>query len=162
LLAEYQAFERIALLCAHLCRTDVRFAAVGRRAEDEQFKRGVALSAGGFELSRPDRNVARIWGRTYQLPEVTTSVMRELNSSTPAAPTPLANPQQEDVMQTQTQDPNKDLNGGQQPEEETGLFAAVRSYCTVRNGVIAGVVVVLGTAVYLYVTGGTDVATPIA
>jgi len=67
-------------------------------------------------------------------------------------------------MQTTTQaDPNKDLNGGQQPEEETGFFATARSYCTVKNGAIAAAVLVVGAAVYLYVTGGTaDIATPTA
>ena len=41
--------------------------------------------------------------------------------------------------------------------EEGRLCAFVKQQCTVRNGVIAGVVVLLGTAVYLAVTRGTDV-----
>ena len=169
LLAEYQAFERIALLCAHLCRTDVRFAAVGRFAEDEQFKRGTALDAAGFDLSRPDRNTARIFGRVYELPEVTAAVVRELTqrnyAPTFTAPDAGSNAGKESQMETtQTQDPNTKLNGQQPAEEEQGFLAFVKRQCTVRNGVIATAVLVLGAAVYCYVTGGdvADVATTTA
>jgi len=61
------------------------------------------------------------------------------------------------MQTTQTPDPNATLNGPQ-PPESAGFFAAVKRYCTVRNGVIAGAVVLLGTAVYLAVTCG-DVPT---
>jgi hypothetical protein len=135
---------------------------VGRAAEDEQFKRGTALDAAGFDLSRPDRNTARIFGRLYELPDVTAAVVRELThrnyAPTSTAPDAGSSAGKESEMETTQTDPNKDLNGQQPAPQETGFFATARSYCTVKNGAIAAAVLVVGTAVYLYVTGGTDIA----
>ncbi len=76
-MAEYTAFEDVAVLCAHLADVDPRFATVGRRAEDRQFQRRLALEAAGLALPAPDERTAEIAGRLYQLPEVTASVVRE-------------------------------------------------------------------------------------
>jgi hypothetical protein len=66
----------------------------------------------------------------------------------------VAQPLKEDPMQTtQTTDPNVTLNGPL-PSGPAGFFAIAKRYCTVRNGIIAGAVLVLGTAVYLAVTRG--------
>ncbi len=54
---------------------------------------------------------------------------------------------------SQIPDPNAALNGPE-PPEPSGFAATVKRYCTLRNGVITGVVVLLGTAVYLAVTRG--------
>jgi hypothetical protein len=51
--------------------------------------------------------------------------------------------------------PNATLNGPQPAApEEGGVFAFVKRQCTMRNGVIAGAVVLLGTAVYMAVSRG--------
>jgi hypothetical protein len=167
LIAEYSAFEEVAVLCAHLAPHDPRFAAVGRRAEDEQFMRHTALVNAGFRLPGPDERTAQILGRTYQLPDVTASVVRELLSPAALLPsghpdeldTLVANDAEENTMQTtQTADPNVRLNGPYPavPEDKGGL-AFVKRHFTIKNGVIAGAVVLLGTAVYLAATRVSDV-----
>ena len=166
-IAEYSAFEEIAILCAHLTPHDSRFAAVGRRAEDHQSVRHTALVNAGFRLPHPDERTVEILGRKYELPDVTASVVRELLS--PAALLPpdnldeierlVANESEEDTMPTiQTTDPNAKLNGPYPTVvEDEGVFAFVKRHCTVRNGVITGAVVLLGTAVYLAATRVPDV-----
>jgi hypothetical protein len=167
LIAEYSAFEEIAILCAHLTTRDPRFAAVGRRAEDQQSVRHTALVNAGFRLPHPDERTVEILGRKYELPDVTASVVRELLS--PAALLPsgnldelerlVANEVEDITMPTiQTTDPNTKLNGPYPavPEEE-GVFAFVKRHCTVKNGVIAGAVALLSTAVYLAATRSPDV-----
>ena len=164
MIAEYSAFEEIAVLCAHLTPHDPRFAAVGRRAEDQQYVRHDALAHAGFRLPRPDERTAEIFGRTYQLPDVTASVVRELLSPAALLPpgnldeldTLVANDVEETTMpMTQTTDPNPKLNGPSPAViEEAGVLAFVKRRCTIKNGVIAGAVVLLGTAVYLAVTQG--------
>ncbi len=179
LIAEATALEDISVLSAHLAAVDPRFAAVGRLAEDRQFERLAALRATGFDLPQPEERTATIAGRTYQLPEVTASVVREL--CTPAAVLSSANPtptavassssaslgellaeQEEKSMPTATttESPNTALNGPEpsQTTDEGGFLATVKRHCTVRNGVIAGALVLLGSAVYLAVTRGTEVA----
>jgi len=169
----------VAVLCAHLAEVDPGFATVGRRAEDQQFQRLLALRAAGLDLPTPDERTAEIAGRTYQLPEVTASVVREL--CTPAAvlssanPTPMAATssssanlgellaeQEEKSMPTATttESPNAALNGPEpsQTTDEGGFCATVKRHCTARNGIIAGALVLLGSAVYLAVTRGTEVA----
>jgi hypothetical protein len=167
LIAEYSAFEEIAILCAHLTTHDPRFAAVGRRAEDQQSMRHTALVNAGFRLPHPDERTVAILGRKYEIPDVTASVVRELLS--PAALLPSGNPDElerlvandvEDItMQTtQTTDPNAKLNGPYPAvAEDEGIFAFVRRHCTIKNAVIAGAVVLLGTAVYLAATRSPDV-----
>ncbi len=167
MIAEYSAFEEIATLCAHLTAYDPRFATVGRRAEDQQDARHTALVHAGFRFPGPDERTAAIRGRTYQLPDVTASVVREL--FTPAAFSPpdhldeletlVANDVEEPTMPlTSTTDPNAKLNGPYPavPDAE-GVFAFVKRHCTVRNCVIAGAIALLGTAVYLAVTRGPNV-----
>jgi hypothetical protein len=167
LIAEFSAFEEIAILCAHLTTRDPRFAAVGRRAEDQQSVRHAALVAAGFRLPHPDERTAEILGRTYQLPDVTASVVRELLSPATLLPSGhpdelerlVANDAEETTMpMTQTTDPNTKLNGPYpaMPEGE-GVFAFVKRHCTVKNGVIAGAVALLSTAVYLAATRGPNV-----
>jgi hypothetical protein len=164
LIAEYSAFEEISSLCAHLAPHDPRFAAVGRRAEDRQSVRHAALIDAGFRLPCPDERTAEILGRTYQLPDVTASVVRELLSPVALLPsdnldeldTLVANDVEEPTMPMTQTDPNAKLNGPYPAViEEAGVFAFVKRHCTIKNGVIAGAVVLLGTAVYLAVTQGT-------
>ena len=169
MVAEYQRFEQIATLCAHLAAVDPRFATVGRRAEDRQFLRGTVLESAGFDVHRPAQDTARIFGRVYQLPDVTASVAREL-ANNPAvsngAPPPIAKTEifaqaLEDAMAetqtTQKADPNASLNGPEEPQkEETGFWAAVKRQLTVRNGVIAAAVVLVGTAIYVVVSGAAE------
>ncbi|MEO6026749.1 MAG: hypothetical protein ABIR79_07790, partial [Candidatus Binatia bacterium] len=150
LVAEYSACEEIAILCAHLAMHDPRFAPVGRRAEDEQYRRKAALETAGLALRHPDERTAAIFGRTYQLPDVTASVVREIARSIPvAAPPPgdsdeptefVTHVPQEDTMQTnQNSDPNARLNGPHPAEPEAGGFLAfVKRQCTTQNGIIAG------------------------
>lgn len=168
MIAEYSAFEEIAVLCAHFTAYDPRFASVGRRAEDQQHARYQALIDAGFRLPRPDERTAEVFGRTYQLPDVTASVVRELLAPVALAPpdhlgeivTLVANDEEEPTMpMTHTTDPNPKLNGPYPAvvEENDGVFAFMRRHCTLRNGVIAGAVVLLGTAVYLAATRGSDV-----
>lgn len=168
MIAEYSAFEEIAVLCAHLTTYDPRFAAVGRRAEDQQHARYATLANAGFLLPRPDERTAEVFGRTYQLPDVTASVVRELLAPVALAPpdhpdelvTLVANDEEEASMpMTDTTDPNPKLNGPYPAvvEEDDGVFAFVKRHCTLKNGVIAGAVVLLGTAVYLAATRGADV-----
>ena len=161
LIAEATALEDIAVLSAHLAAVDPRFAAVGRLAEDRQFERLSALRATGFDLPQPEERTAEINGRLYQLPSgVTASVVREL--FTPAAP-PSGNRNEENmtthVEKLEKKDPNATLNGPEQPPAAEGVFAFVTRHCTLRNGVIAGAVVLLGAAVYCAVTRGADVPT---
>jgi hypothetical protein len=167
LIAEYSAFEEIAVLCAHLAAHDPRFAAVGRRAEDQQYLRHTALINAGFRLPRPDERTAEIFGRTYQLPDVTASVVRELLSPAALPPpghldelgTLVANDAEKTTMPTtQTMDPNATLNGTYPAAPKAqGVFAFVKRHCTIKNGVIAGAIMLLGTAVYLAVTRVPDV-----
>jgi len=167
LIAEYSAFEEIAILCAHLTTHDPRFAAVGRRAEDQQSVRHTALVDKGFCLPHPDERTVEILGRKYELPDVTASVVRELLSPAALLPsgTPdklerlVANNVEEVTMQTtQTTDPNAKLNGPYPAVvEDEGVLAFVKRQCTIKNGVIAGAVVLLGTAVYLAATRVADV-----
>ena len=128
--------------------------------------RHTALINAGFRLPRPEERSAEIFGRTYQLPDVTASVVRELLA--PAAlPLPgnldelerlVANNVEDITMQTTQTDPNAKLNGPYPAViEEEGVVAFVKRQCTVRNGVIAGAVVLLGTAVYLAATRKPDV-----
>ena len=157
----------MAVLCAHLAAVDPRFAQVGRRAEDRQFQRRLALEAAGLDLPTPDERTAEIGGRTYQLPEVTASVVRELctpmtipSSANVDESLLVAEPKEDVSMPTvEPRDPNTQLNGPEPPQaEESGFIASVKRYCTIRHGVIAGAVVLLGTAVYLAVTRGTEVS----
>ena len=167
MIAEYSAFEEIAILCAHLTTHDPRFAAVGRRAEDQQSVRHTALVNAGFRLPHPDERTVEILGRKYELPDVTASVVRELLSPAALLPpdnldeldTLVAIESEEDTMQTtQTADPNAKLNGPHPAVvEDEGVFAFVKRHCTIKNGVIAGAAVLLGTAVYLAATRVPDV-----
>jgi len=167
LIAEYSAFEEIAILCAHLTTYDPRFAAVGRRAEDQQCLRHTTLINAGFRFPHPDERTVEILGRKYELPDVTASVVRELLSPAALLPpghldecdTLVANILEDTTMpMAQTTDPNTKLNGPYpaMPEGE-GVFAFVKRHCTVRNGVIAGAVALLSTAVYLAATRSPDV-----
>ena len=128
--------------------------------------RHTALLNAGFRLPRPDERTAEIFGRTYQLPDVTASVVRELLS--PAALLPSGNPDElerlvannvEEITMPMTEtDPNTKLNGPYPAViEEEGVLAFVKRQCTVRNGVIAGAVVLLSAAVYLAATRSPDV-----
>jgi len=167
LIAEYSTLEEIAVLCAHLTTYDPRFAAVGRRAEDQQYARHTVLVDAGFRFPGPDERTAKFRGRIYQLPDVTAAVVREL--FTPAALPPqdhldeletlVANNVEEPTMPlTPTTDPNAKLNGPYPAvPEDDGLVAFVKRHCTIKNGVIAGAVVLLTTAVYLAVTRSPDV-----
>jgi len=129
--------------------------------------RHTALINAGFRLPRPEERSAEIFGRTYQLPDVTASVVRELLSPVALLPsdnldeldTLVANDVEDITMQTtQTADPNAKLNGPYPAVvEDEGVFAFVKRHCTVKNGVIAGAVVLLGTAVYLAATRVPDV-----
>jgi hypothetical protein len=167
LIAEYSAFEEIAILCAHLATHDPRFATVGRRAEDEQSVRHAALVNKGFRLPHPDERTAEILGRTYQLPDVTASVVRELLSPVALLPSDnldeldrlVANDVEDITMPTiQTTDPNAKLNGPYPAViEDEGFLAFVKRQCTIKNGVIAGAVVLLSAAVYLAATRSPDV-----
>jgi hypothetical protein len=166
LIAEFSAFEEIAVLCAHLATHDPRFAGVGRRAEDKQYARHTALVNAGFRLPRPQERSAEIFGRTYQLPDVTASVVRELLSPV-ALPLPgnldelerlVANDVEDITMPMTETDPNAKLNGPYPAViEDEGFLAFVKRQCTIKNGVIAGAVVLLGTAVYLAATRVPDV-----
>ena len=166
MIAEYSAFEEIAILCAHLTTHDPRFAAVGRRAEDQQSVRHTTLINAGFRFPHPDERTVEILGRKYELPDVTASAVRELLS--PAALVPSGNPDElerlvannvEDITMPMTEtDPNAKLNGPYPAViEEEGVLAFVKRQCTVRNGVIAGAVVLLSAAVYLAATRTPDV-----
>ena len=129
--------------------------------------RHTALLNAGFRLPRPDERTAEIFGRTYQLPDVTASVVRELLSPVALLPsdnldeldTLVANDVEDITMQTtQPVDPNATLNGPYPAViEDEGVVAFVKRQCTVRNGVIAGAVVLLGAAVYLAATRKADV-----
>ena len=126
--------------------------------------RHTALINAGFRLPRPEERSAEIFGRTYQLPDVTASVVRELLSPVALLPsdnldeldTLVANDVEDITMQTtQTADPNAKLNGPYPAVvEDEGVFAFVKRHFTIKNSVIAGAVVLLGTAVYLAVTQG--------
>ena len=72
--------------------------------------------------------------------------------------------EKEMMMPTPTTDPNAALNGGSPaPEESKGFFAQAKEYCTLKNGIIAAAVAIVGTAVYLAVTSGDSVSeTPVA
>ena len=130
--------------------------------------RHTALLNAGFRLPRPDERTAEIFGRTYQLPDVTASVVRELLSPVTLLPpdnldeldTLVANDAEEITMQTtQTADPNVKLNGPYPAVvEDEGVLAFVKRHCTIKNGVIAGALALLGTAVYLAATRTPDVA----
>jgi len=105
-------------------------------------------------------------GRTYQLPNVTASVVRELLSPVALVPSDnldeldnlVANDVEDITMPMTETDPNAKLNGPYPAViEDEGVLAFVKRQCTVRNGVIAGAVVLLGTAVYLAATRKPDV-----
>ena len=136
-IAEYQACERISKFCALLASADPRFSRVGRRAEDPQEQRRLLLDAAGFDIDRPYCDTATIYGRTYQLPDATASVVREiaeefdpirveqvgddtirvtdLHGEVGSLPVALMNTpthEEEMMMPTPTTDPNAALNGG--------------------------------------------------
>lgn len=126
-------------------------------------------------LPRPDERTAEILGRTYQLPDVTASVVRELLAPATLAPPSnldeldnlVANEPKETTMQTTpTTDPNAKLNGPHPAAPaEGGVLAFVKRHCTARNGVIASAVVLIGTALYFALTNGDagdapEMATP--
>lgn len=156
---------------------DPRFAPVGRRAEDLQDQRRRALDQIGLALPAPDQDTAIVAGRTYQLPDPTEAVIRELSNASVPVPhvgpdgnpfgevvspqsASFTQPTEESVsMPTPTTDPNINLNGATLPEPEAkGFLARAQEYVTPRNGIIAAAVVIVGTAIYLAVTAAPEVA----